>query len=126
MGNKNMRRISILVTAQTAHNLGRLADMDGRRNIGRIVDKLTREKMLSLHVEKRERGNEDKRVPVIRYRPERYEKFEESGLNDNGEPLYVKRIRIDEKSYAMYCPDCGKRLCSRFTRYCPNCGAGMK
>ena len=121
-----MRRISILVTAQTVHNLGRLADMDGRRNIGRIVDKLTREKMLSLHVEKRERGNEDKRVPVIRYRPERYEKFEESGLNDNGEPLYVKRVRIDEKSYAMYCPDCGKRLCSRFTRYCPNCGAGMK
>ena len=126
VGNKNMRRISILVTAQTVHNLGRLADMDGRRNIGRIVDKLTREKMLSLHVEKRESGNEDKRVPVIRYRPERYEKFEESGLNDNGEPLYVKRVRIDEKSYAMYCPDCGKRLCSRFTRYCPNCGAGMK
>lgn len=126
MGKKNMRRISILVTAQTAHNLERLADMDGCRDVGRIVDKLTREKMLSLHVGKRERGNEDKRVPVIRYRPERYEKFEESGLNDNGEPLYVKRVRIDEKSYAMYCPDCGKRLCSRFTRYCPNCGAGMK
>lgn len=25
-----MRRISVLVTAQTAHNLGRLAAMDGR------------------------------------------------------------------------------------------------
>ena len=104
MGNKNMRRISILVTAQTVHNLGRLADMDGRRNIGRIVDKLTREKMLSLHVEKRERGNEDKRVPVIRYRPERYEKFEESGLNNNGEPLYVKRVRIDEKKLCDVLP----------------------
>ena len=55
MGKKNMRRISILVTAQTAHNLERLADMDGRRDVGRIVDKLTREKMLSLHVGKRER-----------------------------------------------------------------------
>jgi hypothetical protein len=55
MGKKNMRRISILVTAQTAHNLERLADMDGCRDVGRIVDKLTREKMLSLHVGKRER-----------------------------------------------------------------------
>lgn len=55
MGKKNMRRISILVTAQTAHNLERLADMDGCRNVGKVVDKLTREKMLSLHVGKRER-----------------------------------------------------------------------
>lgn len=55
MGKKNMRRISILVTAQTAHNLERPADMDGCRDVGRIVDKLTREKMLSLHVGKRER-----------------------------------------------------------------------
>lgn len=55
MGKKNMRRISILVTAQTAHNLERLADMDGCRDVGRIVDKLTREKMLSLRVGKRER-----------------------------------------------------------------------
>ena len=53
MGKKNMRRISILVTAQTAHNLERLADMDGSRNAGKVVDKLTREKMLSLHVGKR-------------------------------------------------------------------------
>lgn len=55
MGKKNMRRISILVTAQTVHNLERLADMDGSRNVGKVVDKLTREKMLSLHVGKRER-----------------------------------------------------------------------
>lgn len=33
----------------------RMADMDGCRDVGRIVDKLTREKMLSLHVGKRER-----------------------------------------------------------------------
>lgn len=46
-GQKNMRRISVLVTAQTAHNLGRLADMDGG-NEGRVIDKLVRDRMLLL------------------------------------------------------------------------------
>ena len=46
---KNLRRLSVLVTAQTLHNLERLAAMDGSRNLGRVVDKLTREKMLALH-----------------------------------------------------------------------------
>lgn len=64
-------------------------------------------------------------LPVLRYRPERYEWYEATGLNENGEPLYVKRVRIDEKSWAMYCPACGKRLCSRFNNYCPHCGAKM-
>lgn len=64
-------------------------------------------------------------TPVLRYRPERHEWYEATGLNENGEPLYVKRVRIDEKSWAMYCPACGKRLCSRFNNYCPNCGAKM-
>ena len=45
---KNMRRLSILVTAQTLYNLQKLADMTGCRNVGRVVDKLTREKMLAL------------------------------------------------------------------------------
>lgn len=45
---KNLRRLSVLVTAQTMYNLQRLADMTGSRNVGRIVDKLTREKMLEL------------------------------------------------------------------------------
>ena len=45
---KNMRRLSILVTAQTLYNLQQLADMTGSRNVGRVVDKLTREKMLAL------------------------------------------------------------------------------
>lgn len=47
---KNLRRISIVVTAQTAKNLERLAAMSGYFEIGRVVDKLTREKMISLHV----------------------------------------------------------------------------
>ena len=45
---KNLRRLSVLFTAQTLYNLQRLADMTGSRNVGRVVDKLTREKMLAL------------------------------------------------------------------------------
>ena len=48
MGKKNLRRISVLVTAQTAANLERLTQMDGQAGMGRTVDKLVREKMLSL------------------------------------------------------------------------------
>ena len=51
MSKKNMRRISILVTAQTAKNLERLASMCGYQEIGMVVDKLTREKMISLHTD---------------------------------------------------------------------------
>lgn len=48
MGNKNLRRLRCLVTAQTMGNLERLAAMDGCGDVGRMVDKLTREKMISL------------------------------------------------------------------------------
>lgn len=46
---KNLRRISIVVTAQTKGNLDRLAAVAGYKEIGRVVDKLVREKMISLH-----------------------------------------------------------------------------
>lgn len=45
---KNLRRISELVTAQTAYNLDKLAAMCGHRDRGRVIDKLVREKMISL------------------------------------------------------------------------------
>lgn len=45
---KNLRRLSVLVTAQTLYNLQKLADMAGSRDVGRVVDKLTREKMLAM------------------------------------------------------------------------------
>lgn len=45
---KNMRRISVLVTAQTAYNLGKLAAMCGYKEQGHIIDKLVREKMIML------------------------------------------------------------------------------
>jgi len=56
---KNLRRISIVVTAQTKGNLERLAAVCGYSEIGRVVDKLTREKMISLHnFERKERYHE--------------------------------------------------------------------
>lgn len=49
MNNKqNTRKISVRVTPQTAFNLERLAAMSGLKTTGRVVDKLVREKMLSL------------------------------------------------------------------------------
>jgi hypothetical protein len=51
MDKKNLRRINVVVTAQTLGNLQKLAAMSGygEKDIGRIVDKLVREKMVSLH-----------------------------------------------------------------------------
>lgn len=44
----NLRGINILVTAQTLGSLAYLAKVCGYPDIGIVVDKLTREKMLSL------------------------------------------------------------------------------
>ena len=41
---KNMRRLNTLVTAQTLYHLQRLANMDGNRNVGRVIDKLVRDR----------------------------------------------------------------------------------
>ena len=46
---KNLRRLSILVSAQTAWDLHKLARMCGYGdNLGKVMDKLVREKMLQL------------------------------------------------------------------------------
>lgn len=45
----NMRRVSLRVTAQTLYNLERLRKMGELKSLGRVVDKLTREKMVALH-----------------------------------------------------------------------------
>ena len=52
MSNKNLRRLSLLVTSQTAYNLQRLAQMAGYREIGRVVDKLVRDRMVALRGER--------------------------------------------------------------------------
>lgn len=46
---KNMRRVSVLISAQTLWNLGRLAKMAKYGdNIGKVIDKLVREKMVQI------------------------------------------------------------------------------
>lgn len=45
---KNLRRVSVLVTQQTLYNLEQLADMAGYGHIGKVVDKLTRDRMLAM------------------------------------------------------------------------------
>lgn len=44
---KNMRRVSLLVTAQTAWNMEHLAKME-KCGTGGVVDKLVRDRMVSL------------------------------------------------------------------------------
>lgn len=51
MGKKNLRRVSMLIASQSVYNLERLRAMCGYHEIGQVVDKLVREKMLSLHTE---------------------------------------------------------------------------
>lgn len=47
MANKNLRRITLLVTAQTAGNIDKLAHIS-RIPPGRVVDKLVRDRMILL------------------------------------------------------------------------------
>ena len=44
MNKKNLRRVSIVVTAQTLHHLHHLAAVNGwgEKDIGRVIDKLMR------------------------------------------------------------------------------------
>ncbi|MFR1050293.1 MAG: hypothetical protein ACLSE7_00985 [Lachnospirales bacterium] len=48
MRNKNLRRLRTHVTAQTMGNLERLAAMSGYGSVGRVVDKLVRDRMVEL------------------------------------------------------------------------------
>ena len=56
---KNLRRVSLLVTAQTAYNLEKLAAMCGYREKGHVVDKLVREKMLMMNGGQHHERNEN-------------------------------------------------------------------
>ena len=50
MKNKNLRRLSVLVNSQTEYHLYQLAQRAGYKEIGRVIDKLVREKMIALKV----------------------------------------------------------------------------
>lgn len=54
MAKKPLRRITMLVTPQTEYNLRKLA-MIAHMPIGRIVDKLVRDRMICLGAEKAEK-----------------------------------------------------------------------
>ena len=44
---KNLRKMTITVTAQTAYHLKEMADACGHRDPGRVVDKLVREHQMA-------------------------------------------------------------------------------
>lgn len=46
--NKNRRRQSVLLAAQTVYHLENWARLHGHRDIGRVIDKLTRDRALAL------------------------------------------------------------------------------
>ncbi|MDR2513888.1 MAG: hypothetical protein LBD02_01620 [Christensenellaceae bacterium] len=49
---KNLRRLTTRVTAQTLYNLEKLAAMAGYRSPGRVIDKLVRDHMVGMkHIE---------------------------------------------------------------------------
>ena len=77
---KNLRRISIVVTAQTKGNLERLAAVSGYKELGRVVDKLTREKMISLHVKENDAVCGATNLPCIKCNP--------GGCNNRKEGIY--------------------------------------
>lgn len=56
---KNLRRISEIVTAQTDHNLDRLAKEMGYRERGRVIDDLVRDRLLMKNGGKRHERNKN-------------------------------------------------------------------
>jgi hypothetical protein len=60
MSKKNMRRISVLVTAQTAYHLQTLAKIAGYKEPGHVIDKLIREHMILTGKIKDRRDNHEK------------------------------------------------------------------
>ena len=79
---KNLRRISIVVTAQTKGNLERLAAVSGYKELGRVVDKLTREKMISLHVKENDAICGATNLPCIKCNPGGCDNRKEGAYNE--------------------------------------------
>lgn len=51
MSNKKGRRVSILISPQTLYHLENMRSFCGYKDIGRVIDKLVREKRLNMNVE---------------------------------------------------------------------------
>ena len=58
MSKKNRRRISTLVSAQTLYHLENMRQFSGYNDIGHVIDKLVREKQISLNEGVRHATNE--------------------------------------------------------------------
>ena len=54
MSRKPTRKITLRVSPQTAYNLELLMAMSGSKYVGRVVDKLVRDRMLALRAERLE------------------------------------------------------------------------
>lgn len=52
MSKKNLRRVTMVVTAQTAYNLDKLVKLSGCGYVGRVVDKLVRDRMIGLRADR--------------------------------------------------------------------------
>ena len=59
MAKKNRRRISVLVSAQTLYHLEEMRAFCGFNDMGRVIDKLVREKRIELNEGVRNYGNNE-------------------------------------------------------------------
>lgn len=58
---KNLRRVYITVTAQTAYHLTQKAGAGGPRDVGRVVDQIVREYQLTEKTKTKPKRMEDRR-----------------------------------------------------------------
>lgn len=56
MSKRNQRRVSVLISSQTLYHLESMRQFCGYNDIGRVIDKLVREKQMSLNEGVREDG----------------------------------------------------------------------
>lgn len=49
MSKKNRRRVSVLITAQTLYHLENMSRYCGYNDLGKVIDKLVREKQIELN-----------------------------------------------------------------------------
>lgn len=54
--NKNLRKLNCKVSSQTLYHLEHFAATMGVNNVGIVIDKLMREKMLSMRVDQEEKA----------------------------------------------------------------------
>ena len=62
MAKKNRRRISTLVSAQTLYHLENMRQFCGFHDIGRVIDKIVREKQIELNEGVRDHANNEYQV----------------------------------------------------------------